>query len=51
MLAELASVEEGARLLVLPRVQHVVAATKTKQEQLEHESNHKIPLSERQSSV
>ena len=49
MLAVLASVEEGARLLVLPRVQHVVAAAKTKQEQLEHESNDKTPLSKRQS--
>jgi hypothetical protein len=30
MLAGLASVEEGARIFVLPRVQHVVAAKKTK---------------------
>jgi hypothetical protein len=31
MLARLARVQEGARLLVLPRVQHVVAAANTKQ--------------------
>jgi hypothetical protein len=30
MLAGLASVEEGARIFVLPRVQHVVAEKKTK---------------------
>jgi hypothetical protein len=30
MLARLARVQEGARLLVLPRVQHVVAAAKYK---------------------